>query len=315
MADRTHLHRAAQRGDIGAVRALVEAVDVNIKVGWRVESPLHAASRAGRSDVIECLMKAGAHTEVRDRNNDTPLLLAAWLGHADAVQKLLMNGARVGAEGIARSALHCACMQGHVRCVFELLRGGADETALDEDGNTPVEVIATMGEAEDRPEDIRAIRTMLERAPADRCWRRRGWVVILRARDSLTAAARVKVLPAPRVLTRSAAKLYQLNVAESASGPVTSSIAELTYVRKEVMTRRSRGAAAGGQGLRKCAKGPAVDRTPSSRRSKLSSRGSGKSPGLSGAEAKVNTRSFASLVETLVGMGEEGAFRHILSFL
>ncbi|CAM9157664.1 unnamed protein product [Scytosiphon promiscuus] len=193
MADRTHLHRAAQRGDIGAVRALVQAVDVNLRGGWRVESPLHAASRSGRPDVIACLVDAGAHTEVRDRNNDTPLLLAAWLGHAAAISKLLASGARVDADGIPRSALHCACMQGHAGCVSELLRGGADENVEDEDGNTPAEVIGTMSESLERAEDVTLIREMLRRAPADRSWRRRGWLVILRARDC--AAAGLLALP------------------------------------------------------------------------------------------------------------------------
>lgn len=211
MADRTHLHRAAQRGDIGAVRALVQAVDVNLRGGWRVESPLHAASRAGRSDVIACLVGAGAHTEVRDRNNDTPLLLAAWLGHSDAIAKLLASGARVDADGIPRSALHCACMQGHAGCVSELLRGGADETVEDEDGNTPAQVIGTMTESLERAGDVELIHEMLRRAPADRNWRRRAWLVMLRNRDCI---ARCHLGPSTAatatatnvVTTRSAAK-------------------------------------------------------------------------------------------------------------
>lgn len=322
MADRTHLHRAAQRGDIGAVRALVQAVDVNIRGGWRVESPLHAASRAGRPDVIACLMDAGAHTEVRDRNNDTPLLLAAWLGHAGAIAKLLSSGASVDADDIPRSALHCACMQGHASCVSELLRGGANETAEDEDGNTPSQVIGTMSETMEHPENVAVIREMLRCAPADRVWRRRGWLVMLRARDC--AAAGLLPLPPPplAMTTRGAARRAVVDVARPLVGPLTSTDGKTAAgQRKEVGTRRNRGGRAVGHGERRTSKRPSGGtgvrggKQPSTKAGSKRNRRGGAAAGARSDRDEANRQALTSLAERLIGLGEEGAFRHVLSFL
>eukprot|EP00903_Cladosiphon_okamuranus_P009250 g8826.t1 len=370
MADRTHLHRAAQRGDIGAVRALVQAVDVNLRGGWRVESPLHAASRAGRSDVIACLVGAGAHTEVRDRNNDTPLLLAAWLGHSEAIARLLASGARVDADGIPRSALHCACMQGHAGCVSELLRGGADETAVDEDGNTPAQVIGTMSESLERVEDVELIHGMLRRAPADRAWRRRGWLVMLRNRDciaaGLLAAGATATTTTNAVTTRSAARRGAgVSDVDGGSRLLTGlttpqgSLEGLEHLtglpwqqqqqqskKRVVGTRRNRGgqqAVAGGGHLGEGRKTPpkkslasrGSGRNSGSARS-VSTQANGKSPTKkgggrgapkarrgrggrrvvdSGEQDIEKEKALVDLVSRLISLGEDGAFRCILSFL
>ncbi|CAM9536825.1 unnamed protein product [Ectocarpus sp. 12 AP-2014] len=352
MADRTHLHRAAQRGDIGAVRALVQAVDVNLRGGWRVESPLHAASRAGKPDVIACLVGAGAHTEVRDRNNDTPLLLAAWLGHATAIAKLLASGARVDADGIPRSALHCACMQGHAACVLELLRGGADETVEDEDGNSPAQVIGTMSESLERAEDIALIREMLRRAPADRAWRRRGWLVMLRNRDCVAAGLLASARPpSTTVTTRSAARrgarVWAIDgrgsrsIAGAATSPGFFEGQGLTtgHRRNHHQLKKNFGA----QGTAVARSRGGGGKAPRSRRSpamggssgsacppgkghassnKKRSRGAAKrrvgKRGRGGTESKeelAGRQALASLVARLIGLGEEGAFRCVLSFL
>lgn len=202
-------------------------------------------------------MNAGANTEARDRNNDTPLLLAAWLGHGAAVAKLLASGARVDAEGIPRSALHCACMQGHADCVSELLHGGADESAEDEDGNTPLQVIGAMSDSLERAENIVVIHAMLRRAPADRTWRRRGWLILLRARDC-AAAVLLPPIPSPLAVVTRGAAARQRDVAgrADASGngciqrplvvPLIASIRSTrkpsgrSQTKKEVGTRGSR---------------------------------------------------------------------------
>lgn len=351
MADRTHLHRAAQRGDIGAVRALVQAVDVNLRGGWRVESPLHAASRAGRSDVIACLVGAGAHTEVRDRNNDTPLLLAAWLGHSEAISKLLASGARVDADGIPRSALHCACMQGHAGCVSELLRGGADETVEDEDGNIPAQVIGTMSESLERAEDVALIHGMLRRAPADRAWRRRGWLVLLRNRDCVAAGLLAASTTTNAVTTRSAARrgagisdvdsgsrVFAGSMPQGAlEGQERSTAPHWQPKKRFVGTRGNRGGqqqvVAGGGRL--CGDrntppktssaargGSASPQTKGKSSSKKGGRGATKGRRGRGGRRVVDSekdiedrRALVDLVSRLISLGEDGAFRCVLSFL
>ncbi|CAM9637473.1 unnamed protein product [Laminaria digitata] len=345
MSDRTHLHRAAQRGDIGAVRALVQAVDVNVRGGWRVESPLHAASRAGRPDVIECLVEAGARTEVRDRNNDTPLLLAAWLGHAAAIAMLLASGAGVNADGIPRSALHCACMQVHAGCVSELLRGGADEDAMDEDGNTPSQVIGTMIEnVDEHDENIVAIHEMLRCAPADRVWRRRGWLAVLRARDCAAASLLPLPLPPISVVTRGAARRRAVVGSVGARpqvGPEATVFEGKTFSigqpKTIVGTRRNQGGRAVGHGERRGSKrqarggngcgggggggGSGGERGGRGGRSQASRKEGAKrnkrkeEKGAASEQEEADRQGLRNVVARLIGLGEEGAFRSVLSFL
>ena len=66
-----------------------------------------------------------------------------------------------------------------------LLRSGADETITDEEGETPTDAIGQwFGEDEDEDplvEEIERVRRLLANAPADRAWRRRGYLVLCRA--------------------------------------------------------------------------------------------------------------------------------------
>lgn len=302
--------------------------------------------------MIACLVGAGAHTEVRDRNNDTPLLLAAWLGHSEAIAKLLASGARVDADGIPRSALHCACMQGHAGCVSELLRGGADETAEDEDGNTPAQVIGTMSESLERAEDVALIHEMIRRAPADRAWRRRGWLVLLRSRDCIAAGllAASATTTTNAVTTRSAAR-RGAGISDVDSGgrflagptppvPLEGQERSMGHDRQSkkrfASTRGNREGqqvvAGGGHlcGDRKtppktssAARGSSV--SPKAKRkysSKKGGRGSTKDRrGRVGRRAVdseqdiENRRVMVALVSRLISLGEDGAFRCVLSFL
>ena len=66
-----------------------------------------------------------------------------------------------------------------------LLRLGADETITGEEGKTPADVIGEwFDEYEDGDplvEEIKRVRRLLANAPADRAWRRRGYLVLCRA--------------------------------------------------------------------------------------------------------------------------------------
>lgn len=77
-----------------------------------------------------------------------------------------------------------------------LLRRDADETLLNDDYEPPGDVIGNSVQEDKRDEDVvEWIVEMLARAPADRVWRRRGWLAMLNARrrrsmvDAATTAA------------------------------------------------------------------------------------------------------------------------------
>ncbi len=63
----------------------------------------------------------------RGANGTTALMLAAGIGHLEAVKSLLKHGADINAlDHGGWSALRCASYYGHENCVEELLRRGAD---------------------------------------------------------------------------------------------------------------------------------------------------------------------------------------------
>ena len=113
-----------------------------------------------------------------------------------AMHALLRHGATVTArDNLANTALHLACNEQVEElevAVDLLLRWGADETALNDDGKTPAEMLDSGGEATDNrasEDEIERTRMLLSRAPADRAWRRRGWLVMLRSRAVMAGAA------------------------------------------------------------------------------------------------------------------------------
>jgi ankyrin repeat protein len=58
----------------------------------RAESPLHRAAAFGSVATIQLLLDAGANTELRDMNGDTPLSWASWHRRAPAVLRALCFG-------------------------------------------------------------------------------------------------------------------------------------------------------------------------------------------------------------------------------
>ncbi len=80
------IHDEVIRGDIKAVRSLLNSgVDVNVKneKGW---TPLHFAASEGQVDVFNFLISKNADVRAVDRYGMTVLHLVAWLGHDSAVQ-------------------------------------------------------------------------------------------------------------------------------------------------------------------------------------------------------------------------------------
>jgi ankyrin repeat protein len=52
----------------------------------------------GHGDVVQCLLEHGAHVDLRDQYDNTPLTLAASGGHVDAVRLLLEHNADVNSQ-------------------------------------------------------------------------------------------------------------------------------------------------------------------------------------------------------------------------
>ena len=197
---------AAYHGSTGVLRSVLRyGVDINAADDNGGLTALHRASQnqlpwENNSGVVRILLQAGADTEAKTTDtSSTPLDLAVSRSDASRATTLalLEGGAAVNARReLGKTPLHTACGCSNVDAVELLLRWGADETLTDEDGQTAGDVVGAWEQDEDedsddvddedspykrRRADDRRILHALARAPADRAWRRRGWLVLCRS--------------------------------------------------------------------------------------------------------------------------------------
>ena len=180
---------AAFEGHIPVIKAILRhGADVNSRDGDGC-SALHSASRSNDEGTIDALIAAGADVELEAHDGSTPLYHAAYFSQCKSMRALLRRGAVVGGhDKLGQTPLHWACrvkLRGMAAAVDLLLRWGADETALNTSGQTPA-VLLDLDPLENERrccrQEVERARLLLTRAPADRAWRRRCWLVMLRSR-------------------------------------------------------------------------------------------------------------------------------------
>lgn len=185
--DRSVLHSAVHEGSVDVLRALLEAgIDVE-SADIEGRTALHWSVICSTQEVIGALVEAGANVHARDDTGATPLHDAAKVANQVAVLAFLKHGAEVNAkDNIECVPLHFAAFsagrRGTAQMVDLLLRWGADETAGSEGGETPTDLIGEDVAEQDRlAHDFERVQKLLANAPADRAWRRRGYMVLCRA--------------------------------------------------------------------------------------------------------------------------------------
>jgi len=167
-ADEIALLDASIKGDVVAVRTLLDkGVTPNTKDGDG-RTPLTEAAYYGHTEVVKLLIGKGADVWAKKRDGETPVTMAA--GHPDivqllkrdqdlieaaragenkTVQSLLDNGAYVNsrdAEG--RTPLTEATWEGHADTVRLLLEKGADPNLKKNDGLAPLVIAVSKGNKE-----------------------------------------------------------------------------------------------------------------------------------------------------------------------
>lgn len=196
------LHNATAEGYVDMSRALLargaDARSIGVN-GW---TALHTAARIKISDeeadrhvnqaeVFQTLLEAGADVDAQDLEMQTPLhhLCGRKVSRVDSLQVLLRAGAGVNAaQSDGKTPLHLACAHLNEQVVEVLLACGAALTAVDNNGNTPAQVVGSSTSPGNQDSAVTlahktaSVRDMLARAPADRAWRRRGWLVMCRHR-------------------------------------------------------------------------------------------------------------------------------------
>jgi ankyrin repeat protein len=140
---------------LGADQRLAEIVraDPAVVGSWSPDgfTPLHLAAFFGHTDAVRSLLAAGAEGDVASRNAMavTPLHSAAAGGHAAIVELLLTAGADATArQSGGWTALHSAAANGDTAAAAALLRHGAVRDAVSDDGRTPRQLAADSGHAE-----------------------------------------------------------------------------------------------------------------------------------------------------------------------
>ena len=193
LEESTVLNRAAERGHIDILDAILRhGADVNAAGGSQRRTALHLAALNGEAGPIGPLIEAGADAELRDWDGLTPLACAAKYSFCEAMRALLKHGANRDVRGNqGDTLLHLSCGEQDEElnaAVDILLRSGADETAVNDDGRTPLELLSLFSGG-CSPEDVERARRLLTRAPADRIWRRRCWLVMLYSRAQKASIA------------------------------------------------------------------------------------------------------------------------------
>lgn len=141
-------------------------------------------------DAVRFLLRRDPSTlEVEDRDGRTALHLASGhrLGSDGTLRALLEAGANIEARTcLGETPLHEACKALRVSAVQQLLRFGADDGAGDRGGRTPSALTSALLQSQCPGmfrDMLKIILQLLAAAPADKVWRRRGWLLMLRARQ------------------------------------------------------------------------------------------------------------------------------------
>ena len=182
---------AALHGHSGQLLQVLTAGESKSDRMRRCSLALYYAAKANKIDTIRDLVALGANIDTKRSGGNTNLHCTAAKGAHGATESLLMTGASLEVRNNeGATPLHRACSLSQSGTVQLLLRWGADESATTFDNMTAYELVGSAVEEEQLPpEDMlnkvqldAVIRSMLVNAPADRVWRRRGWLVLLRNR-------------------------------------------------------------------------------------------------------------------------------------
>ena len=105
-----------------------------------------AAAFAGHTEIVECLLRAGAAAEKADAHGSTPL---HWASEGLIAGALLRAGANPDIpDQYGETPLHAAALRNHVDVVSALLAGGADPNLKNGDGQTPLHIAASWSNQE-----------------------------------------------------------------------------------------------------------------------------------------------------------------------
>lgn len=132
--------------DAAAVIKLLErGMDVNT-VSRQGDTLLIQAIRTDMPDLVDALLQRRARLNFRNRNGETALSIAAFMGNMAYVQRIVESGAEVNFFGWP--PITYAAFNNHPAIVEYLIRKGADVNAKTETGSTALSLAARNGHTE-----------------------------------------------------------------------------------------------------------------------------------------------------------------------
>ena len=133
-------------GHLNVVRELC-ACGVTIDVPDRNNhTPLFIAAAGGHETIVSILAEHKALLDWRDHNGHTPLFAAAEQGHLPTVRLLAHLGAHIDAADLdMRTPLWIASARGHISIVRELHERGANTSARDSQGVSALSITEQVG--------------------------------------------------------------------------------------------------------------------------------------------------------------------------
>lgn len=129
-----NLLRASAKGDLAEVKRFVaEGANVNSADGIG-RTPIIEAAWGGHADVVKYLVDKGADVNAADNAGYTALMRACEEGHVQIITYLIGKGAAVNVRGKVRGTtpLMLAAEQGHIKVLELLLSHGAKINAVDQ---------------------------------------------------------------------------------------------------------------------------------------------------------------------------------------
>ena len=140
------LEEALIRSDANMAIGLIKrGIDVN-SVDRQGNSLLTQAIQRDLPELFDYLMQRRARLNTRNKNGETALSIAAYLGRATYVQRLVEAGADVNFFGWP--PLSYAAYNGHTDIVEYLLKRGAEVDGTSENGSTALFFAARFGHIE-----------------------------------------------------------------------------------------------------------------------------------------------------------------------
>ncbi|XP_063743119.1 BRCA1-associated RING domain protein 1 isoform X2 [Eleginops maclovinus] len=115
-----------------------------MKRNHKGETPLHLAAIKGNVEAVKELLEQGADPNLKDNAGWTPLHEACNLGHLPVVEVLVSRGALLNTPGYKNdSPLHDAVRNRHPAIVKLLLQQGASQSVLNQYGKRPADYAAS----------------------------------------------------------------------------------------------------------------------------------------------------------------------------